>query len=414
MQSNRIIPDIYSEEFLNSGINFYLANIDTEAEKSVFINSLAAILVDALNVQRSDTEKTIKIARVVNHLKDFVDNFLHQVNDLELQVKLLFNLASYYSRSSELQLAKETFARAKNLFESNKLDNQELLSNILQTYGTTHIRLAEYDQAIEFLGQSLELRKKLFSPSTFEGNGYNAIHHTAISYASAYMFSERSIRFKFEKVVILMEAIENFEMAFKTRPNSTYLAYQIAEGYLLVGHYNRLVNDYISSEAHLNKSLELYNKHFPNGHIDLARVYNSFALVALEQGKHESAIKHFEQAIIEAKKIPGHNHHLSLTYYYLSQLVCRTNLAKAAEYMSLSNAVCKAVYGENHSISLHVESDKAKPEEKLDSKPDMQNNTYSQAAHSVQFKPAQKAVTTEKALTAESSPQLTRTSNSTI
>src|SRR5262249_54224188 len=155
------------------------------------------MLADALNVQRNDTEKSIKIARIAKHIKDFIDRFLDKIDNLELQVKLLFNLGSHYSRNSELQLAKEKFGCAKSIFEEHNLTNLILLSNILQTYGTTHIRLGEDDQAIELLRQSLELRKTLFSPDEYEANGYNAIHHTAISYSSAFLFSKKAVELKF-------------------------------------------------------------------------------------------------------------------------------------------------------------------------------------------------------------------------
>ena len=339
MKSSHDIPviNIYSNEFLTMGVDFYLANVIIEEEKLHLINLLAISLVDSLNIQRNDTAKSLQIASIAKHIRYFIDTYLNQVENIEVRVKLLFNLGSHYSRNSELQLAKDSFEQAMKIFEAHNLTNQELLSNILQTYGTTNIRLENDDQAIHLLGQSLQLKKELFSPDIYDANGFNAIHHTAISYSSAFLFSKKSVEEKAQAMPILMDAVNHFEKEFQNnKPHSGYLAYQVAEGYMLIGHYYRLIADFPKAEEYLNKSLAIYNthNHFKNGHIDKVRVHNFIGLVHAGQGNDEIAKVCFQQAV--NAKLHDKNHHLYQTYYHLHLLAKKTNLEEAYEYLRRS------------------------------------------------------------------------------
>lgn len=328
----------------------------TLAPRSVeLLSAMINKIIASLNAQRDDTKNFIESMKVIPHAEALLIS-IKQINEPNLLARFLFNLASYYSRNSELTKAKNFFEKAIAVHQEAKLDNK-MLGDVLQTYGTNFIRLQDCYKAEDILKRALEIRQECYQPTVFESpKGYNPIHHTAISYGSAIAYNlKMPITERIEKSLpIVKSAVNAFEGEF-TKNRSQYLAFQIAEGKAIIGYLYRLNKQFELAEKYFSEAKELYldKTLFKDSHIDIARLFNNYGLMALEKDNDTNKAKqYFLEGLERVKDLPPNNHHLCDTHLQLAKIYCTEKQYQTAQnHIDKGKQLVYSIYGEAHLLA---------------------------------------------------------------
>jgi tetratricopeptide (TPR) repeat protein len=157
----------------------------------------------------------------------------------------------------------------------------------------------DYEKAIEYYEQGLEINEKTLSPDdpslATSYNNIGSVYRNMGEYSKALSFYEKAL-----------------EISQKTlSPNHPLLpaSYNnIAGVYHHMGEYSKALSFY-------EKALEIYQKTLPPNHPSLATSYNNIGLVYDSMGEYSKALSFYEKAIeIKQKTLPPNHPHLATSY----------------------------------------------------------------------------------------------------
>ncbi|CAF0765359.1 unnamed protein product [Adineta steineri] len=326
-------------------------------------------------------------------------NQLYQVNlqltsDDDQQLRLLTNRireeaggGTGWQRLGNLLLVIGQINKAEELY--NVLLEQTSHENEKQHYynqlGLVHHNKAEYQKAIWYYEQGLEIKKKTLSSNHPDlASSYSNIaivYRNMGEYSKALSFQERALEIQQKtlppnhpdlatsynnigNVYLSMKesskALSFYEKALEIQQKILPSNYpSLATSYSNIGMvYSKMV-EYLKALSFLERALEIQHKTLPSNHPDLAQSYNNIGSVYHGMQEYSKALSFYEKALEIKKKALSSNHTSLATSYHNLGLVYADmgEYSKALSYYERAHDILKRTLPPTHPyIKLTKES----------------------------------------------------------
>jgi tetratricopeptide (TPR) repeat protein len=157
----------------------------------------------------------------------------------------------------------------------------------------------DYEKAIEYYGEALEIRQKTLPPNhphlATSYNNIATVYMNMGEYSKALSFYEKAL-----------------EIRQKTLPPNHP---DLAQSYNNIGAVYRNMGEYSKALSFHEKALEIYQKTLPPNHPDLATSYNNIAGVYYHMGEYSKALSFYEKDLeIRQKTLPPNHPSLAISY----------------------------------------------------------------------------------------------------
>ena len=241
-------------------------------------------------------------------------------------------------KTGNFQAAINQFNKALKIMEElgdqskkkDRLDISRLYNNIGQVY----VSLTEYEQAIDFLGKSLEIRIKELSKE-----------HTSI--ATSYNNIGRVYRCigKYDK------ALEYYNKALKIFIKKLgYSDPRIATLYNNLGAVYGLKGEYRKSLENSEKALKIHRQLLGDHHPDTATTLTTIGEILYKLNEYEKSKEHFLQALIIREESLGQKHLATANSYYDLGYVYMSmgEMNNALSFFKKNLQIIKEIWGSNH------------------------------------------------------------------
>ncbi|CAF0819976.1 unnamed protein product [Adineta steineri] len=206
-----------------------------------------------------------------------------------------------WQRLGKLLLTIGQFNKAEELY--NVLLKQTSVENEKQHYysqlGFAHLNKGDYEKAISYYNQALEIREKIF-PSNHPNlatsySNIGSVYDNMGEYSRAVSYHEKAV-----------------EICEKTLP-SNHL--HLAQSYNNIGNIYTKMGEYSKALSSLEKALEICRKTLPSNHPDMASSYNNIGSVYIKIGEHSKALSFYGKALeIDQKTLPSNHPDLANSY----------------------------------------------------------------------------------------------------
>lgn len=242
------------------------------------------IAAQELGIGNAYNELEIFDSAIVHYQKT-IDVYEHneQTKSL-LYADALSNIANSYNNKSDYEKASQYYLRAKKIYEDNMTENDIIdYTNVLTNYSSNLIAIGRYEEALQLMEKSLDIRKKYLGEnsirlSTILNNMANV--YTSIGdYTNALKLFYRSAEIKkqtygeyddtYAVALSNIGTIYNYKNdnanAYKTLTKSLYIYEKLQQDSSFsekTGHINTLINmgNYYLHISNYEKSLECYTK----------------------------------------------------------------------------------------------------------------------------------------------------------
>ena len=199
--------------------------------------------------------------------------------------------------------------------------------------GFLKIYLAQYDKVLEYLQQSLTIRKQLLGEAhpdvAFSYNNIGLVYHSQGDYARALEYLQQSL-------VIYQQVFGN------SHPD-------VAMPYDNIGNVYYSQGDYTHALEYHQQSLTIRKQLLGESHLDVAFSYNNIGIVYYSQGDYARALEYYQKSLVIWKQVFGDFHPDVATSYdnigcvYYSQ----GDYTHALEYHQQSLMIRQQLLGES-------------------------------------------------------------------
>jgi len=291
--------------------------------------------------------------------------------------------------------------RALDIFVA--LHEEEGQSIALNLKGLVHLDLAEYQQALSNLLQSLKIEQKLFDPNhPYLATTYNNLGlllNAMGDYTEAKIYHQKALEIQ-EKVLEpdhpnLATSYNNLGMLLKVMGDYPQAksyhqkALDIQERVLEADHpdlatsYNNLgtllnaMGDYTEAKIYHQKALAIWEKVLEAAHPDLAISYNNLGHLLNAMGDYPQAKTYLQKAVASREKVLEHDHpSLATSYNNLGTLLHDMgDYLQAKTYLQKALVILRQKLGDSHpttrSALRSLEIVEAKMERKRDEGADL-------------------------------------------
>jgi len=310
---------------------------------------------------------------VIYHTSKFIELMTKNNVNNNVDVALIIQ-GNAYREVSQNDLALKSFCRAEILRRNNKLSLG--YANVLSNIGQTNYAMGNYETAIEFYKESLEIRKKCFKDENKEfyrvyddfGTAYSALgkYEDSISYYKKSIKIQKDIDenenldlaktynnlgtayFSYEK---FEKAINSFKKSRKIMIDLNKKKHPIyAEVYKNIASSYDMLGKHAQAERYYSKIINFLKGAYGEDHTKVASAYSSLGEHYLSLGMYEESIKIHKKALKIRKKEFGKNHiDVAESYHCLGtvyRIICKDELA--LDYFNRSLNIKIEILGKQH------------------------------------------------------------------
>ena len=341
---------------------------------SYYIEQCEFVKADSLLKTRGNLQAQIKSALQIGHLIDQKKAELskaesvHQ-HDIDELAKRCY---SYYEN---FKMQYQNDSAAYYLEQRVQLDTTNV-EWIVEYADFLKIYLAQYDKALEYLQQSLTIRKQLLGEShpdvAISYNNIGRIYDAQGDYARALEYHQRALAIRkqffgeshpdiatsFFNIGKVYYDLGDYSRALEYNQQSLVIWKQeyseshslIATSYNNIGNIYNAQGDYARALEYYQQSLAIYQQVYGENHPYVATSYNNIGYVYDAQGDYERALEYHQQSLVIRKQLFGDSHpDVATSYVNLgSAYYSQGDYTHALEYFQQSLAIFQQVFGESH------------------------------------------------------------------
>ncbi|CAF3442889.1 unnamed protein product [Rotaria sp. Silwood2] len=196
-----------------------------------------------------------------------------------------------------------------------------------------------YTEAMNYLEQSIEIRKKVLSStdrdlaSSYDNIGL--VYKNTGDYSNALSFHQNALEIRqktlppnhrdlatsYNNIALVYSHMNDYSNAMSFHQKAAEIRMNIlpsyhpdmASSYNSIGSFFENTGDYSNALLFHQKALEIREKILPSNHSSLAASYGHIGIVLSELGEHEKAVLHCEQALnIVENSLPANHPHIQV------------------------------------------------------------------------------------------------------
>ncbi len=240
------------------------------------------------------------------------------------------NLTSQYRLDEAQKLLDTALVYSLKYLHEKNLETANLLNGLGTVYGTA----GEYDKALDYYFQSLQIKKELLGEKhpdiAVRFNNIGIIYNLKGEYYKALEYHSKALQIRQE---ILGEKHPAVAMSFDN----------IGLVYSNSGEYNKALDYYF-------KSLQIKKEILSEKHPDLSKSYVNIGLAYSAKGEYDKALDYYFQAQQIKKEILGEMHpDISVIYNNIANIyISKNQYDKALEYHFKALQIRREILGEKH------------------------------------------------------------------
>lgn len=233
--------------------------------------------------------------------------------------------------------AREILARGAERIRTELSDRPEIQATMMETIGRVHFNLGSYETAIDLLGESLRLRRKIF------GDGHRQVAAAKNELAAVLIRTADYDRAR----VLLREALA------QNRREQGSAGLGVAANLVGLAEISRVTGDLERAEKLATESLTIYASHGGRYANEIAAGKSALARILRAKGEFVAAEKLYREAIEITREHLGKDH--PLLAYYLQNLAvvlrARGDLDGAEAMLREAIDFTRRVLGEEHDLT---------------------------------------------------------------
>ena len=234
----------------------------------IYLTFLICILMQSTLVKASFGNENTE-----NNTLDTLEN-INKYNQKEKQLYKITNVADSLSKKGD-KYAIVDVIRSKYLLEGDSI-NDKLLAEFYHVYGKLLVQNREYDNGLDTLKLSLEIKKKVYGESDNKlAKTYN------------YIGIARFRKHEYE------EALNNYNKAVEILESNSFFGRDLFDAHLNIGIVKASRGNYENAYTHFKLASEIIGTDGSPDSLAIARFYNSYGLLATFMGKVENANSYF-------------------------------------------------------------------------------------------------------------------------
>ena len=220
---------------------------------------------------------------------------------------LCFRLGQTIAANGDYHKSIALYEKVRKTYETLVPENSYEISNLYNDWGIAYRHLHKYEESINYLLKSIEIKEMLITQADA-----SEISQLGISYQNLGVAYRYSVKYDL--------SIDSFQKAADILQNQEepYLL-GLAALYMNMGSAYRLTKDYEKSLEYHSLSIKLYEENVGLEHLDLATVYNNIAYTYSAKNEAHKSLEY----TLKAVKI--NEQHLEPTHPYL--IISYSNLA---------------------------------------------------------------------------------------
>lgn len=249
---------------------------------------------------------------------------------LECKTKLFRSLASLGKYEEAAKQADQTLSQCLEKLEREHPTTADALHNI----GMVHYLQGDYDKALAYYQQGLQIRRKVFGEKhSSVANSYNnmgSAYYLKGNYDEALAYYQRDIQI-------------TLKLSGEDHPD-------LASSYGNMGNVYYAKGEYPQALAFLQKAVNIRKKALGEEHPKLASFYNSMGNVYSYQGEQDKALEYNEKALHLWRKSLGEDHpDVAAAYHNIGGIYEeKGEHEKAMEYYQKAAQLWLISLGEDH------------------------------------------------------------------
>ena len=285
--------------------------------KATTIMADASILIDDRVKQAEDIyELADSIVQEINYAQKKYIDFLWDYSGF---------LSDYARYDKAIEIYNRLIKQCEDFYGKEHPDTAISYNNI----GVVYINRGDYDKALEYFKQALEIREK----SIGKADSYNNI---------GIVYNNRG---NYDKALeYLKQALDIYEKVLgKEHPDTAASYGNIGTIYANRGDYEKAVEYY-------KLAVDIYEKVLGKEHPDTAISYNNIGVLYMNRGDYDKALEYYKLALDIREKVLGKEHpDTAISYNNIGVLYMnRGDYDKALEYYKLALDIREKVLGKEH------------------------------------------------------------------
>ena len=240
------------------------------------------------------------------------------------------NIGGVYEERGDYQEAQQHFKKALSIYQSES-ENSMDVATCYNCLGSSLSHTENYDQALEYLDQALEIRLSIEGDLSLETalsyNNIGSIHSSLGHYS---------------------EALDCFRKALNIRLKYGDETEAVAGSYHNIGSLMSKQGDYAKALEYLEKALSINKQFLGENHPHLSYLYNNLGYTYSKMGNNDKALDNYLKALNIRVRLFGELHSSLTTTYNNIALNYKKNkdYNKAIDYYQKSIDVIKATTGD--------------------------------------------------------------------
>ena len=238
----------------------------------------------------------------------FSESILKHIKEKNTHLGILcFRLGQTIAANGDYHKSIALYEKVRKTYETLLPENSYEISNLYNDWGIAYRHLHKYEESINYLLKSIEIKEMLIAQADASEISQLGISYQNLGVAYRYLGKYDLSIDSFQKAADILQNQEE-----------PYLL-GLAALYMNMGSAYRLTKDYVKSLEYHSLSIKLYEENVGLEHPDLATVYNNIAYTYSAKNEAHKSLEY----TLKAVKI--NEQHLEPTHPYL--IISYSNLA---------------------------------------------------------------------------------------
>jgi tetratricopeptide (TPR) repeat protein len=316
----------------------YRVNLKLTADDDKQLRTLTEFIINEAGSKTGWNRLSTILMQIGQYDKceELCNTLLEQTSDESEKATYLDSLGFLRKKQGDYQKAISYLEQGLDIRQKTRPPNPSDLADSYNNIGLVYGSMGEHSKALSFYEKALEIEQETLSPkhSSLAAcyNNIGVAYYHIGEYSKALSFYERALE-------IRQKILPPNHPDLATSYNNTGLVYGT------MGEYSKALSFY-------EKSLEIQQETLPPNHLLFATSHNNIGTAYEKMGKYAKARLSYEKALeIQQKTLPPNHPDLSISYINIGSVYCKMGAySKTLSFNGRALEILKKTLPPNHSF----------------------------------------------------------------